>query len=273
MRRDLARGAAALEFDVHVAEGHVLERGLGPAFDGAGGAVYARGVHAGDGDAVGRVARLEQEMERRGHVLHRDVGDQHVVEVAGRPVPGPRLEVDAGEHVVAVRGAVRLDAGAVEQAIANDQVRGRTDQADAVAGGVHDAVGDDDVLPVAAGNRVVAGVEAAADDAHVLARMVRRAAKVHAVPAAGEFDVANVHVLADLEVDGVIRRSPRTRRRGLVTLRQLTKTNACGPRIFSSPVGSKTLLPSMTPARRSRYPPRRPPGSAPGAICPTWPRA
>jgi len=143
-------------------------------------------------------------MERCGDVPHGHVGDQDVVEAALRRVPRPWLEIDAGQHVVAVGCAVGVQARPIEQAVVYNQVLGRTDQTDSVAGRVDDAAGDHRVLPVTTRNRIIPGVEPTVRDVHVPTRMAGRPAKVYTVPSAGECDVVNVHVAADHEEDRVV---------------------------------------------------------------------
>src|SRR5439155_10606891 len=85
-----------------------------------------------------------------------------------------------------------------------DQVFRGSDQADAVAGGVDDAVLDQRVLPVPAGDAVVAGEDLAAGDGDVAAGVVLPPAEVHAVPPAGDLHAAHVHTAGELQHDGVV---------------------------------------------------------------------
>src|SRR6266511_5758052 len=98
---------------------------------------------------------------------------------------------------------MRLLARPIEEVVRDDEPRGRADETDAVAGGIDNAARDDRIIPVAAGNGIVAGVEPAADDVHIPAPALGRAAPVHAVPAARDLHVANLHVVADLEIRDV----------------------------------------------------------------------
>src|SRR6185369_278980 len=99
---------------------------------------------------------------------------------------------------------MRLLARAVEEAMIDDQPRCRPNQPEAVAGGIEDAARDDNVIPIAAGDGIVAGVELGVDDIDVAAPAVGRAAKMDAVPAPDEFDVADLDIVAGLEKDGVV---------------------------------------------------------------------
>ncbi len=104
------------------------------------------------------------------------------------------------------RRAVLITPGAVEQAVVDHQVLRRGDDAYAVAGGVDHAAGDERVLPVAAGDAVVARGEIAADDLDVAAGLALAAAEVHAVPPARAFDPAHEHLAGALEHHRVIGR-------------------------------------------------------------------
>ena len=99
--RHRPRLPAAFVLEAHVAKNCVLDRRLRPAFHRRRRPVNARARHPADFDPAGGVARLERDVKRRGHVLYRDVGDQHVVHAALGGVPRPRLKVDGGQHVLA----------------------------------------------------------------------------------------------------------------------------------------------------------------------------
>ena len=68
------------------------------------------------------------------------------------------------------------------------------------------AAGDQDVFPIAARDRVVAGEELASDDGDVAAGAAGPAAEVDAVPAAGDLHVADLDLPAELQHHGVVRR-------------------------------------------------------------------
>jgi hypothetical protein len=96
--------------------------------------------------------------------------------------------------------------GAVKETVVDYQVRGRADQPDSVARGIDDAIGNQGIVPIASGNRVVSCEKLTADDADVPAGVVRCSTEMHAVPAAGNFDIANFHLVAGFEQDGIVGR-------------------------------------------------------------------
>src|SRR5262245_17524951 len=101
---------------------------------------------------------------------------------------------------------MRLFARAAKNTVRDGQARGRTNEPDAVAGRVDEAILDDRVVPVTACNGIVAGEELAADDLDVLAPAFGRAAPMDAVPAPNAFHVAKLDVVADLKEHRVVRR-------------------------------------------------------------------
>ena len=110
--------------------------------------------------------------------MHGNIGDQDIVEVTFRSIPRAGLQVDAGKHVVAVRRAVRVDAGTIEQAVVDDKVGGRPDQPDPIARGVDNAPGNQRVVPIPASDRVVSGKELTSNDAYVSAGPIRPTAEM-----------------------------------------------------------------------------------------------
>src|SRR5205085_7613578 len=94
--------------------------------------------------------------------------------------------------------------GTIEKAVANNQMRRRSDEPQPITRGVHDAIGDQHVLPVAPRNSIIAGKKLAADDADIAAGTVRPAAEMDSIPASGDFQVTEFHLLTILEQEGVI---------------------------------------------------------------------
>src|SRR5690349_20274797 len=101
---------------------------------------------------------------------------------------------------------MRLQARPVKQAALHDEMRGWSEQANAVAGRIDYAVRDQNVLPVPAGNGIVPGIKLAADDGYVTAGAPGTAAEVNTIPAASDLQVAELDVVCDLKEDGVIGR-------------------------------------------------------------------
>ena len=166
--------------------------------------VDAGGVQVGNRDTTGGIAGFEPDAERRRDMLHGDIRDQDVVEQTLGGVPGAGLEEDSGEHVVTVRGAMGVKAGAKEQGVMDRKAAGRADESNAVAGGIDNAPGDDGVIPIPTRDGVVAGVKAAAGDPDIAARAIGSATEMDAVPATEEGHVVDVHFVADQEQDGVV---------------------------------------------------------------------
>ena len=150
------------------------------------------------------IARFGPNCHRRGDLAHGVVGQQHFIEESFGFVPGARLKDDSAQHIRSSTGAVRLVAGPIKQAAVYQEVGGGANEADTVARRVHDTARDDRIIPVPTGNRIVAGVKLAIDNIDVMAPMSGRATKVNAVPAAGDFHISYIHVVAGLEKDGVI---------------------------------------------------------------------
>ena len=164
-----------------------------------------RGLEARDRDSAHRVARFGPNGQGRRDVLHSVVGQEHVVEQPRAPIPRARLKTYATEHVRAIRTPVRLLPRAIEQAVVHNQMRGRADNPYPIARRVHDALADHHVIPITPGNGVVPSVELAADDIHVPAPSLGSSPEMHPVPAAGDLHVPHIHVVADLEINGVVR--------------------------------------------------------------------
>lgn len=200
-------GGAAIVFDGDIAEDDPAAGSIRPAFDGGGGAIDAGGGKTGDGDVVGGVTgAFEHDGDGGGDIGHGDIGDQDIFDGAVAGVPAAGLEDDSGQGVGSVGGAVGLKAGAVEETIGDDHVGDRTNDADAVAGAVDDAVVDEQTLDIAAGDGVVAGEEATVGYPDVAAGFVAPSAKVDTVPAAGDRDIVDFDFLAELDHDGVVGR-------------------------------------------------------------------
>src|SRR6187455_1183438 len=101
---------------------------------------------------------------------------------------------------------MRLFAWTAKQIICDGQSRRRSNEPDSVARRIQEAILDYRVVPIAARDGVVPGEKLAADDAYVLTPTFGRAAPMHAIPTADDFDVAKLHIIAHLKEDGVVRR-------------------------------------------------------------------
>src|ERR1019366_2253460 len=162
------------------------------------------GLQSGNGDAPGLAAGLGPDRHRRPDIPHRVVREQYVVQQPFGFLPGSGLEYDAAKSVGAVRSAMRPQAGAIEKAVVHDEMPGGTDQADSIAGRVEDAARDHGVIPVTAGNGIISREELAAEYVHVAAPVAGGAPVMHAIPSTRDLNVPNLHIIADLEEDGVV---------------------------------------------------------------------
>jgi hypothetical protein len=71
-------------------------------------------------------------------------------------IPCARLQRDGCEHVVAIRGSMRKLPRTEELAVVHHQFVRRADQSNAIAGRIEHAIRDRHVLPITAGDCVIA---------------------------------------------------------------------------------------------------------------------
>ena len=198
-------GAAAFVFDTGVTEDDPSASGFAPAFNGGGCAVDAGGGQVSDGDIIDGVAgSLEQDSNRRSDVLHSNIRDEHVFKGTVAGVPAAGLEYNAGKHVAAVGGAVRMQPRAVEETVLDNHVRNRAYDTNTVAGAVDDAVFDEKVVDIAACDGIVAGEELTVYDFEVATGLVYPATEVDAVPATRDLDAPDIDLFGEFYHDGVV---------------------------------------------------------------------
>src|SRR2546421_2627092 len=128
-------------------------------------------------------------MQRRAHIVHGDIGNLHILQAANGFVPRARLKTEAGQHVLSLlltRASMLKSPGAKEKTIVNDQIPGRPDQSNSVAGRIDNAAGNQRVLPIPPGDAVVAGVKLTVADADIATGIVLPPAKMNSIPTAGD---------------------------------------------------------------------------------------
>src|SRR5437773_518738 len=129
-------------------------------------------------------------MQRRAHIVHRDIRNLHILQRANGFVPRARLKTKPRQHVLSLlvpRASMLKSPGAKEKTVVNDQILRRPDQSNPIAGRVDDAAGNQCVLPIPTSDAVVAGIKFAVADADIATGVVLPSAKVNAIPPAGDF--------------------------------------------------------------------------------------
>ncbi len=169
--------------------------------------IDAVGVHAADGYSSSCVPVFEDELKRCLHPVHGDIRNDDPIEFALRFHPGSRLQENPAKRIAVVERAVRKTSGAIDQTLVNQEIFRRSDEADPIARRVQQAFLDHHIVPIAAGNRIIAGVESAAADRHIPTGPSFATAKMNPVPSALDRHPFDIDAVRVVEQDRVVRRT------------------------------------------------------------------